>query len=42
VTAQREVLADMVGDWSPEEHTELATLLTRLANQLVDDPLPAR
>jgi DNA-binding MarR family transcriptional regulator len=40
VAAQRQVLSDMVGDWSPEEHTELAALLTRLANQFANDPLP--
>jgi MFS family permease len=41
VAAQREVLSELLGDWSPEEHTELAALLTRLANQFADDPVPA-
>jgi hypothetical protein len=39
VVAQREVLAELVADWSPEEPTELAALLTRLANRFADDPL---
>jgi EmrB/QacA subfamily drug resistance transporter len=37
-TARRDVLRDLVQDWSPEQYTELADLLTRLAGSLVQEP----
>jgi EmrB/QacA subfamily drug resistance transporter len=41
VIARRETLSDFVAEWSPERHTELGDLLTRLAEELVRDPAPA-
>ncbi len=35
VTARREGLADLLSGWSPEQHRELADLLSRLARDLV-------
>jgi EmrB/QacA subfamily drug resistance transporter len=35
VTARREGLADLLAGWSPEQHKELADLLSRLARDLV-------
>jgi EmrB/QacA subfamily drug resistance transporter len=40
VTARRNALADLVKDWDPEHHAELAQLLTRLAHHLADEPAP--
>jgi MFS family permease len=37
VTARREGLAELLSDWSPEQHEELAGLLSRLARELVAD-----
>jgi EmrB/QacA subfamily drug resistance transporter len=41
VVARRDTLAELVADWSPEHHIELAELLNRLARQLVEEPAPA-
>jgi EmrB/QacA subfamily drug resistance transporter len=32
--ARREVLAGLLGDWDPRQHSELAALVTRLSNEL--------
>jgi MFS family permease len=37
VAARREGLAELLADWQPEHHAELAELLNRLARSLVDD-----
>jgi DNA-binding MarR family transcriptional regulator len=37
VTARREGLAELLSDWSPEQHEELAGLLSRLARDLAAD-----
>jgi hypothetical protein len=37
VTARRKGLAELLSDWSPEQHEELAGLLSRLARELVAD-----
>jgi EmrB/QacA subfamily drug resistance transporter len=33
--ARRDLLADLVADWSPEQHAEVAQLLSRLARELL-------
>ena len=38
VTARRDALGDLVKDWNPEQHAELAQLLTRLARYLAEGP----
>jgi hypothetical protein len=38
--ARREALAELVDDWSPDEHAELARFLTHMAQQLMADPAP--
>ncbi|HYZ56184.1 MAG TPA: DHA2 family efflux MFS transporter permease subunit [Streptosporangiaceae bacterium] len=40
VTARRNALAELVKDWDPEHHAELAQLLTCLAQHLADEPAP--
>ncbi|HEX3724531.1 MAG TPA: hypothetical protein VHV31_17205, partial [Nitrolancea sp.] len=40
VMARREALAELVDDWSPDEHAELARFLTHMAQQLMADPAP--
>ncbi len=40
VTARRDALSDLVKDWDPEHHAELAAMLTRLARQLAEGPAP--
>jgi EmrB/QacA subfamily drug resistance transporter len=42
VTARRTALAELIHDWDPEQHAELAQLLTRLARNLAEEPAPAR
>lgn len=37
VAARREGLAEMLAGWSPEQHAELAAMLSRLARSLVSD-----
>jgi EmrB/QacA subfamily drug resistance transporter len=37
LVARRETLAELLGDWDPERHAELAALLRRLAPQLCGD-----
>jgi hypothetical protein len=37
VTARRERLSEHLDGWSPEQHEELARVLTRLARELVGD-----
>lgn len=45
-TVRRTVLAELLGDWDPDRHAELAALLTRLSGELCagddDRPGPAR
>jgi len=38
--ARRDTLSEFVADWAPERHVELAELLTRLARESIDDPVP--
>jgi EmrB/QacA subfamily drug resistance transporter len=40
VVARRDSLSELVAEWSPEQHVELAQLLTRLASQLGHAPAP--
>jgi EmrB/QacA subfamily drug resistance transporter len=40
VTARRTALAELIKDWNPEQHAELAQLLTRLARSLAEEPAP--
>jgi EmrB/QacA subfamily drug resistance transporter len=40
VTARRDALSELVKDWNPEQHAELAQLLTRLARHLAEGPAP--
>jgi hypothetical protein len=40
VAARRDGLADLVHDWGPEHHDELAQLLSQLARQLTGEPAP--
>ncbi len=40
ISARRDGLAEMVREWAPERHSELAELLTRLARQLTEEPAP--
>jgi hypothetical protein len=40
VTARRDALSDLVQDWNPEQHAELAAMLTRLARHLAEGPAP--
>ena len=40
MTARRDALADLVQDWNPEQHAELAAMLTRLARYLAEGPAP--
>ncbi|HEY4279889.1 MAG TPA: hypothetical protein VGM91_16810, partial [Conexibacter sp.] len=41
LAARRERLAELLDGWSPEQHEELATLLSRLAAELSTDPRDA-
>jgi EmrB/QacA subfamily drug resistance transporter len=38
VAVRRERLAELLEGWSPDQHAELAAMLTRLARSLVSDP----
>jgi EmrB/QacA subfamily drug resistance transporter len=38
--ARRDILSELVADWAPEHHVELAELLTLLARESMDDPVP--
>ena len=38
--ARHDTLSELVADWAPERHAELAELLTRLARESIDDPVP--
>ena len=40
VTARRDALSELVQDWNPEQHAELAQLLTRLARHVAEGPAP--
>jgi hypothetical protein len=40
VTARHDALADLVQDWNPEQHAELAALLQKLARYLAEGPSP--
>jgi EmrB/QacA subfamily drug resistance transporter len=40
VTARRDALSDLVKDWDPEQHAELAAMLSRLARHLAEGPAP--
>jgi EmrB/QacA subfamily drug resistance transporter len=42
VTARQTALAELTQDWNPEQHAELAQLLTRLARSLAEEPAPVR
>jgi DNA-binding MarR family transcriptional regulator len=42
VAARRAALAELINDWNPEQHAELAQLLTRLARSLAEEPAPAK
>jgi EmrB/QacA subfamily drug resistance transporter len=42
ITARREALAELVKDWDPEQHAELAQFLTRLARRLAEEPAPEK
>ena len=42
VTARQTALAELIKDWNPEQHAELAQLLTRLARSLAEEPAPVR
>jgi DNA-binding MarR family transcriptional regulator len=37
VQARREAMAELLADWSPEQHAELGAMLNRLAGRLVGD-----
>jgi MFS family permease len=41
VTARHDAVADLVADWNPEQHAELAGLLRKLARHLAEGPAPA-
>ncbi|HWG15375.1 MAG TPA: MDR family MFS transporter [Streptosporangiaceae bacterium] len=40
VRARHDAVADLVQDWNPEQHAELAALLQRLARHLAEGPAP--
>jgi hypothetical protein len=40
VTARHDAVADLVQDWNPEQHAELAALLQKLARHLAEGPAP--
>jgi EmrB/QacA subfamily drug resistance transporter len=40
VTARHDAVADLVQDWNPEQHAELAALLQKLARHLAEGPRP--
>jgi hypothetical protein len=40
VTARHDAVADLVQDWNPEQHAELAALLQKLARYLAEGPPP--
>jgi hypothetical protein len=40
VTARHDAVADLVQDWNPEQHAELAALLRKLARHLAEGPAP--
>ncbi len=40
VTARYDAVADLVQDWNPEQHAELAALLQKLARHLAEGPAP--
>jgi EmrB/QacA subfamily drug resistance transporter len=42
ITARRDALAELVEDWSPDQHAELARFLNHMARQLMADPAPLR
>jgi len=41
VAARREGLAELLQDWSPEEHAEVAAMLSRLARAITAEAPPA-
>lgn len=41
VTARRDAIGELIQDWTPGQHAELAELCTRLAQQVNDEPVPA-
>jgi EmrB/QacA subfamily drug resistance transporter len=41
VGARHDAVADLVADWNPEQHAELAALLRKLARHLAEGPAPA-
>jgi hypothetical protein len=40
VRARHDAVADLVQDWNPEQHAELAALLRKLARHLAEGPMP--
>ncbi|MBV9356408.1 MAG: EmrB/QacA family drug resistance transporter, partial [Chloroflexi bacterium] len=40
VDARRAALSELVADWSPEQHADLAELLNRLARHVAEEPVP--
>ena len=40
ITARHDAVADLVQDWNPEQHAELAALLQKLARHLAEGPAP--
>ena len=38
--ARHDAVADLVADWNPEQHAELAALLRKLARHLAEGPAP--
>ncbi len=40
VRARHDAVADLVQDWNPEQHAELAALLRKLARHLAEGPAP--
>ena len=41
VSARRDGLSELVHEWGPEHHAELAQLLSRLARHLTEEPAPS-
>jgi hypothetical protein len=41
VAARRSALSQLVADWSPDQHADLADLLSRLARQVAEEPVPS-
>lgn len=42
IAARRAALAELVKDWNPEQHAELAEFLTRLGRRLAEEPVPPK